>query len=666
MRGDDKHSPREALGTALFVTSFSALVGGYAGLTESSILLAAGNTTMAGSAVVNVAVLYGLMFGCVGLVIGLVSLVLDAISGWRSRSERTRALLGGMMCSFVVLVLVGGYANELFLPEMISTQALIVDGGLLIGCGLLWGLLYRVNLKRMETHRSARWWRSPTPWAWLCLVLILVVTGISSSGPAAGRASSERSHASKDLNVLLLVIDALRFDHLGAYGYERETSPNLDRLASEGVLFLNAYSQGSRTKESTASLVTSLYPSSHGVSNIVSAISESCPTLMTEMQAAGYRTAVFSANPLVSPAFGFGHGTDHFYCEAPRAERMTIVPHILRKPTLRLGRLLAIERKLESLLPMQTDRAPFAGGGADILNAELLQWIDDEPGTAFFAYVHYMEPHTPYDPPPPYDRLFDPAYEGERLIEPPLPPGLTAVAFAEGSRLPPREFENLVAQYDGSIAFVDQEIERLTEELRSRGLADNTLVVITSDHGEELYDHGGWSHGHTVYEELVRIPLIVWCPSLVPGGRVVEGVARHVDIMPTILAAGGLEPESMEMWFEGVNLWPFVRGGSDPCIDLPALSEVCSAGSSARSLRIGDMKIIQVLRGSVGENLLFDVSVDPKEQSDLAAMRPEVLQSMLTALEQMITESVSRKQTVRTGTIDERTRRRLASLGYVM
>ena len=224
----------------------------------------------------------------------------------------------------------------------------------------------------------------------------------------------------------------------------------------------------------------------------------------------------------------------------------------------------------------------------------------------------------------------------------------------------------MVAQYDGSISYVDQEIDRLLEGLRSRDLAERTLIIITADHGEELYDRGGWSHGHTVNEELVKIPMILWCPSLVPGGQVAEGVVRHVDIMPTIFGAVGRDPDSTAVWLEGVDLWPCVSGGSALPIGLPALSEVYSAGSCARSLRVGPHKIIQVLSGSDAEYQLFDLSTDPGERRDLSVSMPELLQSMRSELEQMISDSESKEAGARAGVVDEATKERLESLGYVM
>lgn len=662
----EEHTPREAFATAIFTLFLTVLVGACAGLLEGLWLTAAGSTVMTARAAVNVAVLYGLLFGCLGLVVGVVSLGVGAATGWRTATLRTRHLLGSGLAVFVILVIAGAYMNEVFLPAMISKQALIADGVLLAVCLLLWWLIYRVNVRWSERSQGPRGWRSPMRWAWVCLAAALLVTGIASSGSGEGQSASGVSRQAKDLNVLLLVIDALRADHMSCYGYERGTSPNLDALAADGVLFENAYTHGSRTKESTASLVTSLYPSTHNVANMANALPMSCPTIMSELSRGGYRTAVFSANPLMSPLFGFGRGVDHFHAKTPIAERLAIIPQTLRKPTLRLGPLFRFQRKLERFFPLPTAETPFLGGRADTLNSSLLAWIDEEPEAGFFAYVHYMEPHAPYAPPPPFDKVYDPDYEGERVTEPPLPAGLTAVPYSEGTRLSPEEFQSIVAQYDGSISYVDQEISHLLDGLRERGLLDRTLVLITADHGEEFYDRGGWSHGHTVNEELVRIPMILWCPSLVPGGQVAEGVVRHVDIMPTIFGAVSHEANSTAVWMEGVDLWPSVTGGAGLPVGLPALTEVCSAGSWARSLRVGPHKIIWDLGETERQYQLYDLATDPGERTDLSTSRPELLQSMREDLEQMILDSQSRQAGERAGSIDEATKERLRSLGYVL
>ncbi len=666
MTGHRDRDRGHALATLPYLALLAAVAGAYAGLVETTLLPARGVAAIGAAGVVNVAVFYAVIWTAVGLLIGLVALLAGAVRRSRPDENTRRAFYGSLLVTLVVLVLVGSLVNVELLPTVFAKESLIFDAALLVGCAFLWLGLFRVS-RRVMARPSSGWYRSPLVLASLALVVVLVITAFASREQEAAGGDETRVAAQADLNIILVVVDALRADHLGCYGYPKNTSPNIDRLAAEGVLFSRAYAQAPRTKESTASLVTSLYPSTHNVSRLGNVLPESSRTLTEMTRDAGFATAVVSANPLVSPTFGFGRGADFFYTEAPSVLEKTVLLRISRtlgrriRPLVWIAPLMA---RAEALLPIRGATYPFAGRDADRLNAAFLGWLDGLGDAPFFAYLHYMEPHAPYAPPPPYDTMFDPGYTGPKVTGYPAGESLM-LPFVESAPVPEAERVNMVAQYDGSIAYFDREFGTRLAELDARGLGGETLVILTSDHGEEFYDHRGWGHGQSLYEELIRVPLIVWSPGRLAGGRVVEDVVRHVDLMPTILGAAGAVETLDAPEFEGVNLWAMLRANAELGTELRVFAEVLSGGHFARALLRGHWKLIFTKFGARERVMLFDLARDPIESDDLAEDRREIAETMLAELDRLSAAAASRKQDSGTMVIDQETEERLRALGYV-
>lgn len=643
-----------------------AVVGACAGLAETILLPLRGITGVGGAGTVNVAVFYALVWAVVGLIVGVIG-VATRRTGRRGRDRGVRrAFWGSLLVALVVLTLVGSFVNIELLPTMFARESLLFDAAILAGSVLLWLALYHV-WRRALSRRRGRPGGSPLVFVALALVVVLVVIGVASRRREAGGLPTERGAAAADLNIVLVVVDALRADHLGCYGYPKGTSPNLDRMASEGVIFTRAHSQAPRTKESTASLVTSLYPSTHDVSRLGNVLPESAKTLTEVMRDAGYLTALVSANPLVSPTFGFGRGADYIYSEAPSVLDRTILLRAARTIGTRFALLRWVPRLMaaaEKLLPMRVAVYPFEGRDAARLNEAFLGWVDGLGDAPFFAYLHYMEPHAPYAPPPPFDEMFDPGYPGPHVTT--YPPGESLMLpFVVGAPIPEAQRLDMVAQYDGSIAYFDREFGKLMAELAGRGLDGKTLVILTSDHGEEFYDHRGWGHGQSLYEELIHVPLILWSPGRLVGGRVVDDVVRHVDLVPTILGAAGAVETLDAPEFEGVNLWAMLQAGADLGTELRVFAEVLSGGHFARALIDGHWKVIYTKFGSSERVALFDLADDPGELSDLSDDRREVADGMLAELTRVASAAASRKQESGTMEIDQETEERLRALGYV-
>ncbi len=304
-------------------------------------------------------------------------------------------------------------------------------------------------------------------------------------------------------DLVVVNIDSLRADHLGTYGYARDTSPFIDELASKGVVFEHASSTSSFTRESVASLMTGLLPTRGGGIGWAAAPSPDARTLAELLSEAGYRTGLFSNTVMLgNPNFRRGFDAVHN-------------------------------------LPSSWDTSRM---GPE-LSAEAARFAERHAGDPLFLYLHYLDPHGPYDPPDEYVRRFakGPSEEPLRIyggLRRDVP-RLRREGFGPGD---PR-FEDLVSRYDAEISHTDEAIEQLFGDLRRLGRLDRTLVVITADHGEEFLEHDFVEHAWTLYEESLRIPLIFWAPDALPSGRS-EAPVSAVDVLPTLADLLGIPAEN--------------------------------------------------------------------------------------------------------------------------
>jgi arylsulfatase A-like enzyme len=295
-------------------------------------------------------------------------------------------------------------------------------------------------------------------------------------------------------SIFIFLFDACRPSNLSAYGYHRRTSPNLDILAADGVVFENAYANASFTRSSVATLFTGLYPENHKVKILSHSLDKRLLLLPEYLKGKGYRTAIFSSAAAVSPAFGLDQGLDEYHA--------------------------------------------FFGSWQDrertrIRQEKLVEWFS-RPGP-MFTYVHFMEPHLPIVPLSPFLNMFQPPGNRRHLIR-----DLKRL-WQERHVFSPDEISNVVADYDSTIAYVDSQLGHILDSLRRQGLYDESLIIFLSDHGENLGEHGAWSHGNDVYEETTHVPLIVKFPaSLGLSGRV-DTVVELADVFPTVIDLFGQE-----------------------------------------------------------------------------------------------------------------------------
>ncbi len=387
-----------------------------------------------------------------------------------------------------------------------------------------------------------------------------------------------RAHE-KGPNVLLISIDTLRADHLSCYGYERATTPNIDALAQQGVLFEQATSSASWTLPSYGSLFTGLDPGRHyaGMSRerelhfctdaheqpkrSVQPLRDDVPTLAELFRDAGWHTAAFVNNVFLLPTYGLSRGFQRY---------------------------------------TQYQYNAVAG----VENAR--HWIlaQDRP---WLCFAHFMDPHVPYCPPEPWDSKFtnDPLADHMNTGWPPPMQSVREHGLGPDGR------KLLVGYYDGEIAFTDDQVGRLLRELDAAGALENTIVIIHSDHGEEFWDHDGYEHGHSQYQELLHVPLIVRFPPRFPAKLRVSSRVRTMDLFPTLLELAGI---GVPAGIDAQSLLPLLDGQKHPARDV--LSEFLLWGDHEIKARIvGERKLIT---NGASENELYDLGADPREQHNVA------------------------------------------------
>ena len=372
-------------------------------------------------------------------------------------------------------------------------------------------------------------------------------------------------------NVVVLVVDTLRADKLRPFNPEtRVETPSIDRFASEGVVFELAQAPENWTKPSVASILTGLHPQTHQQKTGDAALPGSAVLLSEHLKDNGFATGSFIANGYVSDRFGFDQGWDDY-------------TNYIRE-----------------------------GGSTeakDVFDAAG-NWIEAHKEERFFAYIQTIDPHVPYDPPGEFVRMYDPSeYDGQ------VRPRMTGDLLEKAKRKPPevvfdaRDKRRIEALHDGEITQHDGFFGAFLERLAELGLSDDTLVVVTSDHGEEFNDHGSWGHGHSVYQELLHVPLMFRLPNRLPPGAKIGDAVSTLDISSTVTELLGVPP--------------MAQNDGHPLVGL-MLGEALTRPAVAFSDFQDDRRVITtvrwklILRGNL-TSTMFDLEKDPKEQVELDA-----------------------------------------------
>jgi arylsulfatase A-like enzyme len=490
-------------------------------------------------------------------------------------------------------------------------------------------------------------------------------------------ATPERSRP----DLVLWLVDALRADHCSLYGYERRTTPSLERLAQDSVVFDNAYSVSTWTKPVAASILSGAYPAEHCVRTYRDLYRGHTRWLPETLQRSGYATCGVSSIGNVSTAFGFAHGFDSFV-------------DLYRDNSLMQSRetSTAAEWRLSGdgaaavVLPLAEDVAERA-----------CRWLESRPaGRPCFLFLWTMDTHTPYSPPPDFRHFLDPSYSGH----------------VDGSELSvrrarkPADVQRLIDLYDGEVAYADNCLGEFMRRLKDAGMYDNAMLVVASDHGEAFGEHGDFVHGHLPFEEVARVPLLLKLPGNRLAGRRVVQLASLVDIMPTVLDYLGIEAGTGEqpVW-RGRSLGPAME--TDEAVHEQVFFETQAtvANPAIRGLRSRSWKYVRIERsGSLGgsirgavrsmlsraslrkilanplfyvrrrlgqaRELLFDLQADPEEHRNVARERLDALERARQTLNFWLqaSDGLARGQDLGVhgpSEADEETLQHLRALGYI-
>jgi arylsulfatase A-like enzyme len=520
-----------------------------------------------------------------------------------------RAILGGWFCFCLVVT----YGREKLLWP---------------GIGKLAAILLAIGVASATTRLVHRHYPSLLHYQKMTLRWLILTVAVVATGTAVGRSlremAAERSlpeEIPEAQNVLIVIVDTLRADHLSMYGYGRDTSPNLSRLAAQGVLFENAVAPSSWTLPSHASMMTGVYPREHRTEKIGAQLGTQWPTIAEALNRVGYRTAAFSGNHGFFSrhhglARGFLHFDDHY--KNTYANFSTPLVGRLRYWAYRLGAYAVAQIGFQS--------------AADI-NHLALKWIDGAHNRPFFVVLNYFDVHEYLAPEP-----FGHAFTSEKH---PTKKNLVSLTFDRFVKLNDREMAEQMAAYDGAVKYVDNQIQDLLNALQSRGLLNTTTVIVTSDHGEEFGGHGLLLHGNALYRGAIHVPLIVWHPGSIPAGIRVSRPVSTVSLPRTVLGFAG--PAATNL-FPGRSLQDLWSGAApelawpDPISELAKLPfnrDWPSYNGPMHSVMTPEWHYI--LQGS--KEQLYAWKTDPQELHDQAEEQPRVcatLREELTGQQQPI------------------------------
>jgi arylsulfatase A-like enzyme len=570
---------------------------------------------------------YGLAGAAGGFAAGLVA----ALTG----SEGFGLALG--VIAAVLAFIVGRFRiiRDVFLEQAPHgvVPLLVQVAAVFIGIGIA-AVVWR-QLRGADARRS--WFTRPLVSA--VVVIVLAAAWASGARLAPSRSSvpgpARVSAPDRAPNVIVIAIDTLRADHLSCYGYAQNRTSSIDALAGSGVRYASAFAEASWTRPSMATILTGLYPSSHGAVHKADSLPDRVDTLAEILARGGYYTAGFADNINIAPTFNFQQGFAEYHYLAP------VLLFNASEPAAQLALYSGLRLLHERFLARRVDVRHYYQP-AETVTAEAMHWLEttglrERP---FFLFLHYMDPHDPY---------FVHPFNGEgyaRVANPNPAPGVA---------------DKYRALYDGEIAYLDEELGVLLRDLKTRGLYDGTLIILTADHGEEFHEHGGWWHGTTLYDEQTHVPLIVKAPGGEGAGGVVTDLVTSLDIAPTVLAASGISvPKTMQG--RALALQPDGSPGRDS-----VFAEEDFEGNVLQAVRTPAWKFIIANPGNprgLEPEELYDLGHDPGEQRDVATSSVAQRDRMLATLGRTVLEARAQAGTTEQGKIDAATNDRLRALGY--
>ena len=433
-----------------------------------------------------------------------------------------------------------------------------------------------------------------------------------------------RREAPKPRNIIFVLVDTLRADRLGAYGYARDTSPNVDAFARESIKFENARSQASCTFPSANSILTSRWPAAFlGQANQALGIPEGIPSLAEILRLEGFRTVAVSASAVVrntpsrfNPTAGFGRGFEVFH-----------------------------------------EDCVWKSGACVNRAAEEHLKKGDKP---LFLYLHYIDPHGPYQPPKRFQNRFAKGQPDKKWVRvgDPNPIGNWLYKGEEHPGFTEADLRYLSDLYDEEIAFFDTQFAELLEKLRASGLLDESIVVFAADHGEEFLEHGHIKHCRTLFDNSIRVPLFIHLPGV--DAKAVAKPVQNLDLVPTILDYLGIKSGYP---FEGRSLRPLIDGHDEGDEDAPAERYQYGMQGTFRSASDGRYKLIQDM--GAGTFSLFDLSADPAEKADVLRRERRAFFRLRDSLTGWIGRSEGQGQESESVRKAKEAEEKLRSLGYI-
>jgi arylsulfatase A-like enzyme len=407
---------------------------------------------------------------------------------------------------------------------------------------------------------------------WSIITLIVVCVVVNSN-------ANEKNEPAR--NVILITISTFRADHVGCFGYERDTTPHFDSLASENVLFRNAFATSGWTMPAHGSIFTSLYPTRHGATHIDKKLTDEHHTLAEILKDSGYYCVGFCCNPRLDKEHGFAQGFD-LYDD------------------------YSVSVMLDSLAFGNAENLDINKQSSNaLINNAAIRWLQNNTHKPFFMFIHYYDNHWDYLPPSSYAKLYDPDYDG--------PIDGTEIAREPLFSNPPapKDIRHIIALYDGEVKQTDNDLGEMLKIFMDKNIFGDSIVIITGDHGEQFYEHGHTSH-HGVYEQLIHVPLAISVPGTHPKGKVVDSLVSQVDILPTVLDYLGI---AIPTACRGRSLKPLIKGRLEKVNGFIFAEYTGGAVPDVFTVRSARYKYC---REAGGESYAYDLVKDPGEQNKIA------------------------------------------------
>lgn len=586
----------------------ASLTGGLIGAWEAAALVAFDvelTTSRPGAAA------FGAVAFALGAALALAAAMLFAFirrtpPGRLIAGERTDGVT--FASAFALLFYAGYYLNAGILPAKLHPVSLAADVALLAAFCLLVRFVPPLKIRRR--------WRATV---FVILTVGAFVAAAAAAGPPRRLGPPETAPARNAANLLLITMDTTRADRLGAYGGPAGLTPNLDRLAASAKVYARAYCPMPLTGPSHATLLTGRTPRENDVVQNGMPLSFEAPTMAEVLRARGYRTGAVVAAFTVSSKLGFARGFEYFDDDFSAYVALT---------RLTLARLASSLGVVDAKARLQRP--------ADEVTCRAVRFLENAENRPFFLWVHYFDPHTPYEPPAEYRTLTD----------------------AE---------DPYVRLYDGEVAFMDAEIGKLLAAVGDAGLRDNTVVVAVADHGESLGEHDYYyDHGRYVYEPSMHVPLLVAAPPGFPGLGIEYVMAPAPQTEPDLIAMESLYGFLVEGLAAYPPERPPTRNEVVPLAGDAAYGESLENGLNHRMIitRVAGQGPLYklVLNANASAVELYDLDADPGEIKDLAAVRPEIARALLARLQDYF---ASQPALFGGAPTDEETKKKLRALGYM-